>query len=206
MPKVSEDHRERRREQIALAAMRCFARKGFEGTSMADIIAESELSAGAIYLHYTNKNDLVAHVVGDVLRARNADLVRLVALDPLPHPADVMRTFVNGLSAVPGGANMVVQVWAIAAREPSLAELILDFVTELRGLYEQFLVRWFRQAGWAEEPAVRRAAEFSPVMIGICQGYILQSAVVPGFDAERYIETVRLLEFAALPAQESPAG
>ena len=49
MPKVSEQHREARRDQIVDAALRCFSRKGFQRTSMADIIAESGLSAGAIY-------------------------------------------------------------------------------------------------------------------------------------------------------------
>ena len=56
MPKVSEEYRTARRSEIARAALRCFARKGFDATSMADIIAESGLSAGAIYGHYKSKN------------------------------------------------------------------------------------------------------------------------------------------------------
>jgi AcrR family transcriptional regulator len=201
MPKVSDDHRVQRRDQIAIAAMTCFARKGFEGTSMADIIAESGLSAGSIYLHYANKNDLVTHVVADVLSARNAELAEIVVLNPLPHPAEVVRTFVDGLSRVPGGSAMVVQVWAIAARDASLGRLIVDFVGELRGLYGRFLARWLEQSGLPAPQAEHRSYELVPVVLGICQGYILQSAVMPDFDGARFIESVGLIDFASLESR-----
>jgi AcrR family transcriptional regulator len=49
MPKVSQEHLERRRQQILEAATECFARQGFRGTSMQDIFDASGLSAGAVY-------------------------------------------------------------------------------------------------------------------------------------------------------------
>ena len=199
MPKVTEDHKAERRRQIANAALRCFSRKGFEGTSMADIIAESGLSAGAIYLHYKNKQDLVGHVVSDVLRGRSNDLIGLSALDPLPHPAAVVRTFVTGMTQELGGAGILVQVWSIAAREPELAHLITDFIVELRRLYSAYFLAWFRQTGLPDAVAVSRADAIVPVVVGICQGYVLQAAIVPGFDGEQYLASVALLDFAAVP-------
>ena len=50
MPKVSQEHRDARRAQILRAAAACFERKGYQRTTMADIIRESGLSAGAIYV------------------------------------------------------------------------------------------------------------------------------------------------------------
>lgn len=47
------------RERIIVAAITCIARKGIEGTSMADIWKEAGLSAGALYVHFKNKEDLV---------------------------------------------------------------------------------------------------------------------------------------------------
>jgi len=200
MPKITDDHRADRRRQIGNAALRCFSRKGFEGTSMSDIIAESGLSAGAIYIHYKNKQDLVRYVVSDVLQGRSNDLIGLAALDPLPHPAEVVRTFVSEMTSELGGAHILVQVWSIAAREPELAGMITDFIAELRRLYAGYFAAWFRQCGLDGASAEARAAAIVPVIVGICQGYILQAAIVPGFDPDQYLDAVALLDFAAVPA------
>jgi AcrR family transcriptional regulator len=58
MPKVSEDHKERRREEILAAAQRCFARYGYEGATVARLEAESGLSRGAIFNYFENKEAL----------------------------------------------------------------------------------------------------------------------------------------------------
>ena len=60
MPRVSEEHLERRRQQIVDAAQRCFARRGFHQSSMQDVFAESGLSAGAVYRYFKSKDELVA--------------------------------------------------------------------------------------------------------------------------------------------------
>ncbi|HET6921453.1 MAG TPA: TetR family transcriptional regulator, partial [Jiangellaceae bacterium] len=44
VPRVSDAHRELRREQILDAARRKFARNGFHQTSMQDILGEAQLS------------------------------------------------------------------------------------------------------------------------------------------------------------------
>lgn len=196
MPKVSEDHRAGRRRQIAGAALRCFSRKGFEGTSMSDIIAESGLSAGAIYLHYANKQDLVAAVIGEVVAARSVDLAELSARTPLPPPVEVLRTFLDEMTGEAGGAPMLVQVWAIAAREPSLAQVVMGVVGELRGLYVQYFTAWFAAHGLAVTDAAARAEAIAPAVIGLCQGYILQTALLPDFDPDRYLAAVAHLDFA----------
>jgi AcrR family transcriptional regulator len=51
--------RERRREQILAAAGRCFVKKGFHQTSMAEIAAASQLSMGLLYRYFKDKNALV---------------------------------------------------------------------------------------------------------------------------------------------------
>ena len=55
MPKVSEEHKERRREQILEGARRCFARHGYEGATVARLEQEIGLSRGAIFNYFPNK-------------------------------------------------------------------------------------------------------------------------------------------------------
>jgi len=58
MPKVSEEHKERRRAQILDGARRCFARHGYEGATVARLEEETGLSRGAIFNYYPNKDAL----------------------------------------------------------------------------------------------------------------------------------------------------
>ena len=67
MPKVTDAYRVARRDEIIDAALRCFAEKGYQRTSMADVIDEPGLSAGAIYGHFAGKKELFAAVAGRVL-------------------------------------------------------------------------------------------------------------------------------------------
>ena len=58
MPKVSEEHKERRREQILEGARRCFARHGYEGATVARLEQEIGLSRGAIFNYFPSKDAL----------------------------------------------------------------------------------------------------------------------------------------------------
>ncbi|MNX71471.1 putative HTH-type transcriptional regulator YfiR [compost metagenome] len=58
-PKVSDDHKEKRRLEILQAAKRVFHQKGFERATMSDIVAESGLSRGGVYWYFTDKEELI---------------------------------------------------------------------------------------------------------------------------------------------------
>jgi AcrR family transcriptional regulator len=72
MPRVSDAHLSARRDQIIDAATLRFAANGFQATGMADIIAASGLSAGAVYRYFRSKDELVEANVERVL-GRAAD-------------------------------------------------------------------------------------------------------------------------------------
>lgn len=55
-----EREKERRRQQIIVAAKRVFSAKGFNKATMEDIAKEAELSPGTIYLYFKNKDELYA--------------------------------------------------------------------------------------------------------------------------------------------------
>jgi TetR/AcrR family transcriptional regulator, transcriptional repressor of aconitase len=63
MPKVSEEHKEARREQILAGAQRAFARDGYEGATVARIEEETGLSRGAIFNYYENKEAIFVALV-----------------------------------------------------------------------------------------------------------------------------------------------
>ena len=63
MPKVTEEHKEARREQILAGAQRAFARYGYEGATVARLEEEIGLSRGAIFNYFGNKQGLFVELV-----------------------------------------------------------------------------------------------------------------------------------------------
>ena len=58
MPKVDDEHRERRRRQISEGARRAFARWGYEGATVPRLEEATGLSRGAIFSYYPSKLEL----------------------------------------------------------------------------------------------------------------------------------------------------
>jgi len=66
--------RERRRQQIIVAAKRVFSVKGFSRATMEDIAREAELSPGTLYLYFKNKDELYASLSLRILQYMNIRL------------------------------------------------------------------------------------------------------------------------------------
>ena len=58
MPKISDERKTERREQILEGARRCFADHGYEGATVAKLEGEIGLSRGAIFNYFPSKEDL----------------------------------------------------------------------------------------------------------------------------------------------------
>ena len=58
MPKISEERKAERREQILAGARRCFSEHGYEGATVARLEQETGLSRGAIFNYFASKEDL----------------------------------------------------------------------------------------------------------------------------------------------------
>ncbi|MET0726637.1 MAG: TetR/AcrR family transcriptional regulator [Leifsonia sp.] len=190
MPKVTEEYREARRHEIAQAALRCFARTGFDGTSMADIIQESGLSAGAIYGHYKSKNELIQMAVGDLLARRTADFQKALQSEVLEPPGVLVGRFLHGIRAEIGETTVLVQLWASASNDPELRRMAAGIAGTIGGIFTRYLTAWYAQDGLDADEASARAVREAPVCIGLAQGYIVQSALFDGFDGEGYIAAI----------------
>ena len=209
MPKVSEAHREARRHEIARAALRCFARKGFAATSIADIIAESGLSAGAIYGHYKSKDELITLAIGEVLDVQFGELEAAQAQRPMPSPGEIVRVVVNGLEHEIGDLGLLVQVWAHAAVEPAVGSTLATIGERVKRIFSDYVRTWYLvELGSTEDDAEHAAELYSWVYVGVVQGYIVQSSIFIHFDADSYLGAIAALEptFARTPTASHPAG
>jgi AcrR family transcriptional regulator len=74
-----EREKERRRQQIIVAAKRVFSKKGFNKATMEDIANESELSPGTLYLYFKNKEELYASLSLRILYFQNIRVEQVIA-------------------------------------------------------------------------------------------------------------------------------
>jgi AcrR family transcriptional regulator len=193
MPKVTEQYREAKREEIADAALRCFSKKGF-GASMADIIAEAGLSAGAIYGHFASKHEVMLAVAGRIMGNRVDELRALQSVERAPSPGDVVTRVLRGLATDVSDTALLLQVWGGSVTDPGIRDIVDEVFTDLRDAYVPVFIAWARQnRGFDEAEARDWASALVPASLALGQGYIVQSALFPSFDAEAYFASVREL-------------
>jgi len=118
MPRLTERTRDARRRQILDAARRRFARNGFHATSMHDIFTEAGLSAGAVYSHFSGKDEIVAAIADEVIDAVTEALAPATAGDP-PSLDDLFEHLFTTLQRA-NVATIAITVWAEAVRDPAL--------------------------------------------------------------------------------------
>ena len=187
MPKVTDEHRAARRDEIIDAALRCFSERGMQRTSMADIIAASGLSAGAIYGHFAGKKELFAATAERVLNARSEELDALRQGGTVPSPGQLMATILRGIDREPFG-RVIVQFWGDAATDPEIRTIVQGVFTRLRALIESNLLLWAEAHPRRVEGAPPEwAARVAPAVLGMGPGFLLQRSLIDGFDAEAYI-------------------
>src|SRR5918994_582000 len=68
--RYSKDHKQATRQRILEAAGRRFKHDGIDGAGVTTLMSDAGLTNGAFYAHFTSKEDLVANVLADQLRAQ----------------------------------------------------------------------------------------------------------------------------------------
>ncbi|KAA5824949.1 helix-turn-helix domain-containing protein [Saccharopolyspora hirsuta] len=94
MPRVSQDHLDARRRQILDGSRSCFARYGYEGATVRRLEEATQLSRGAIFHHFKDKESLFLALAEDDA-TRMADVVAEQGL------VQVMRNLLDASSASP---------------------------------------------------------------------------------------------------------
>ena len=180
MPKVTEEHREQMRRRIQEAALVCIGRKGFSAVSMADIIAECGLSAGAVYLYYRSKDELFLDASRGVMRDRLGMLDALHSRRPLPHPAQALALVVEDIPERGTFPGLPVQVWGEAVRRPELQSSARGILAEASSHLRRYLTAWLaEERGLPDDDAARAAERLCPAFIGLVQGYMVQVSLSP---------------------------
>ncbi|MCI4012214.1 TetR/AcrR family transcriptional regulator [Brevibacterium sp. ZH18] len=178
MPRVTDEHRNAMRLRIQNAALECFGRKGFTGASMADIIKEADLSAGAVYVYYSSKAELTIDVGRRIMSERAGALDDFSSAEVIPPPSRVFSQLLASLVDDNPFAPLVLQVWGEATHNAEFATIAQQIFAELIGHFESYLAAYFgRVHELSDEAAQSRAVEMAPAVLALMQGSIVQVSI-----------------------------
>ncbi len=186
-PRVRDTH-----ERVLAAALAEFAERGYQGASIEDIAARAELTKGAVYYYFSDKDDLAADLQAELWdrlgREANA------RLDPAGSTAEhlkaAFRAFLTSLQDQAEARFFLRDCWAVPALEASGRR------THERGVA---LVRSVLDAGMARgELAVLDPDAAARVLLGAFAEATLHILTTGDLDAT--VEVVdRVIEALAAP-------
>ncbi len=202
MPRLKPDTQRARRETILDAAELCFARAGFHRTTMQDICAEAGISAGALYVYFKSKEDLIAGIA-ERNRTKLADELKKVAAAP---------DLVSALGAL--GEHyavdeplhkrlLCIEIGCESTRNPAVGEIFRSVDSFCMNSLVDLLERAATEGRIAPGMEPRQLAQIIAV---IGDGLFWRRAVDPAFDAQALMPAVmRLVALLLNPTDPMPA-
>jgi TetR/AcrR family transcriptional regulator, transcriptional repressor of aconitase len=197
MPRITDERREARREQILEGARACLQEYGLEAVSMETIISRSGLSTGAVYGYFTGKDEIINAVVADGTAAMGRQLapvlnspqpttfprfaeqlLRTVAAFGQDKPADVDRLLV----ALHG--------WSHSQSDPRLTAATRTAYRGQRDLLADTVRRW--QADGTFDPGAA-PDEVAQLLLSIVLGFAAQRALAEDVRVQAHADALDAL-------------
>jgi len=176
----------RTRGTVLRAAGEAFAAKGYPGTSMTDILVLAGVTKGALYFHFSSKEELAAAVVGEQQAAVQRVTEEVLAQQRTPLTTLVELSYrwaeqIQQDAAVRGGIRLTIEQGTF---EQPMPELYLQWIE----LTSQLLTQ-ARDAGEISADADPTAA--AELVVGAFTGSQIVSQVFTGHaDLIRRIDTL----------------
>ena len=128
-----EREKERRRQQIIVAAKRVFSEKGFNKATMEDIAKEAELSPGTLYLYFKNKEELYASLSLRILQYLHIR-VSHVHKEPDANPVDKLDALMVAMYDVYDFDRKFGRCYLVKSESGNTSKIVLEILKILKNL------------------------------------------------------------------------
>ena len=199
MRKIDPEKHAARRRLILDAAIACFSRKGFHGTSTAEICAEAGMSPGNLFHYFPTKHTIIAAIVEEE-RQETAEIFR-----KLGEEEDLFAALLGFMDSVlelagdPAYSSLALEIAAEAMRDERIGTLATTNDAELQSA----LVALLRKAASRNQIDRSLDAEGAARWIAaIIDGIFSRVAVDPGFKPKEESLLLRRLLSRFLRAQD----
>lgn len=195
MPKISNDQRQARRDQILAAAWRCFFRRGIHATSMEEIIREAKLSAGAVYLYYKSKDELILAAISTYMATLRGLLLPILTNSEAPPPLEFIYEITSTIQKHTRRSEIdlnvvILMCWSEAQTNRQVETLISGFQLGYRAALEQVVQQWQKRGQLKSQG---KPDVLAKVLLSFFLGFIVQSALLGELDPKTISHGIGLL-------------
>jgi AcrR family transcriptional regulator len=196
MPRITEERRQARRDQVLEAARACLLEYGLEAVSMEMIITRSGLSTGAVYSYFKGKDEIISAVVTEgtaEIGRRLAPVLSNPNPPPLPEFAGHLLSAIASFGPDSSGVNRLlvgIHGWSHSQSDPALRTSTRAAYRELRTLFARTARRW--QAAGTLDPSADPGA-LAELLTSICTGFVAQRALAGDADIQAHVAALEVL-------------
>jgi len=176
MPRIVD--KAAKREDILQAAMRVFARKGYNYTKMSDVAQEAGIGKGTIYEYFPGKSQLLLEAYEAYLAASQKEVDRILQsdLDPLAKIQEIIFSIVRIYARDPDLMRVFFDFWVESMHSPAGPQM--DFKT-LYETYRGLIRKLLREAELAGQIRSDLGPHVPSVLIALVEGTFLQWMIDP---------------------------
>ena len=178
MRKVDPVKQEAKRRQIVEAAIACFARKGFHGTSTNDICAEAGMSPGNLFHYFPSKLALIATITEEY-RAEYAErFVQMTQQDDVLTAIEALALDLMEQSRNPLEARISIELIAEGMRNSEVGKIYVDSDRQVKAGFVALLKRGIAKGQLDPSLHPEAAATW---LIALADGTISRAQIDPDF-------------------------
>jgi AcrR family transcriptional regulator len=186
---------------LLTAALRVFARRGYRQAGVEEIAAEAGYSKGALYWHFSGKEELLMALLEERIDAPTREMVALLESAPPERDMSVeaAREFARQLGGQREALLLEREYWSLAIRDPELRARYARRQAELRGALAAALEARARHLGSPELPMP--ADDVARIVMSIIGGLTIDELIEPGSVSPERLGEALALVYAGLVAR-----
>src|SRR3981081_471034 len=186
------------RDELLTAALRVFARRGYREAGVDEIAAEAGYSKGALYWHFSGKEELLMALLEERIDAPTRDRVALLASAPPERDMSVeaTRACAQQLGEQREAMLLEREYWSLAIRDPELRARYAQRETELRGALAAAMEARARHLGTPD--LTMSAEDVARIVMSIIGGLAVDELIEPGSVRPELLGEALALVYAGL--------
>jgi AcrR family transcriptional regulator len=189
------------REELLAAALRVFANRGYREAGVDEIAAEAGYSKGALYWHFSSKEELLTALLEERIDSPMRDRFELLSSAPPDRDMSVeaSREFARQLSEEREAMLLEREYWSLAIRDPELRTRYAERQAELRAALAAGMEARARHLGTPD--LTMPAEDVARIVMSIIGGLAIDDLVEPGSIRPELLGEALAVVYAGLVAR-----
>jgi len=187
LPKVTNEYKEKRRQQLIDTAKKVFEQKGYAATTMSDIVAASDMSRGGVYQYFSSTEQVFRAINDQNDQNIKAYFERL--LNEHKTAWDALETYLDErVEAMKnpnlGFAAVAFEYFVMSSRETDRSPYIQERLKRNKAAFTEFLQTGVDRGEFKPLTDLESIVMFT---INLTDGMVLYKLVL-GFDTGKIVE------------------